>query len=85
VRFVIGRRYIFYLSLSFNFFTVKISLLTFMTDFCSYNSANKGDNFDRAIDEENRKTNDFLILVSYLFFSFLFCIFGSVKYNKRVN
>ncbi|KAJ4809485.1 Hexosyltransferase [Rhynchospora pubera] len=29
-------------------------------------SANKGDNYDRAIDDENRKTNDFLILENHV-------------------
>ena len=61
LRFVIGRRLNF---ISSKFHEHKIRIYDLFMTLMAY-SSNKGDGANRAIDEENRLTNDFLILVSY--------------------
>nr|XP_027110151.1 hydroxyproline O-galactosyltransferase HPGT1-like isoform X2 [Coffea arabica] len=71
-RFVIGRRYHFFCFAIFHFFFFNCSLLEVILvvavslRFELSCSSNRGDSLDRSIDNENKETNDFLILENHV-------------------
>lgn len=73
MRFVVGRRFVLHTE-NWNYaFLLMCDLVValFISGLLELGSPNRGDSLDRNINEENRATKDFLILVSLLVFIFV--------------